>query len=848
MKLNFQLEIKSDYHIGAGYGVGAVVDSALQRDGDRVPVLRGTTIAGLLRDGMWRLLQMPPLKKYFEEHRKSEDGRREAKRSEAVAYCADLEKCPLCRILGAPSQPKNWQISSARPSNVVKPLEAKSSRWRAGQTGAQFAARVRVSPRTRKTEGSKLFMQEEGDHRLLFHFNVTFARDDEAARKDAALLFAAARMVRRLGSARRRGRGQCVIHVLDGAGHVDATAEEKLFVDFKKYWLEKEAVNLDESQRVWAPATGSGGPKRFRVIIRTDEPALIARRSEAGNMFDGVDYINGSTLWGALASAAAEKWRFSGRVDAGADAAFRDSQAYQAFRRLFLRGEVRISPCYPANLVLVNLVPMIPALRDFLTCKVYKDLMPKSGDFPNNHHVEGYARQDEIPSECPICKSAGHDDVPLVPLEGYLPVRALPRGEEYFAPERRDELHPRLNPHTQRVSTGDLFGYFALESGQYFMGEILCQDENAWLALQALTEIPNVKTAFMLRLGKATRRGYGLVTVWLEEYPGVDQWRGLPMGARLKMPADGSPLTLTLTLLSDTILPDHWGRFRQTLDDAAWIEALLNDDEESTDGEKLFQLERDANTNLPKIIHAFCKASAVDNFNNQLGLPRWRDLAIKAGSAAGFRIVPPIFQNEAEREQWRSKLQTRLEKIESEGLGLRRNEGFGMVVCNHPLYDHGDIEGTAWKIEREMKLAEPKAKPETEGYAVYTEYDAIGNWQRELRSDKDIEKLMSAECTNAFEIQKWQSVARWLWSSASRPISELHSEIGEFGRPDLLTNVTREPKEHFSKQQTKEAIAHLQQRLKTLEAQGHASALRTKLVQMLANRLAECVEQKEKQL
>lgn len=56
MKLEFSLTLNSDYHIGAGYGIGTQVDSALLRDADGVPVLRGSTVEGLLRDGLWRLL------------------------------------------------------------------------------------------------------------------------------------------------------------------------------------------------------------------------------------------------------------------------------------------------------------------------------------------------------------------------------------------------------------------------------------------------------------------------------------------------------------------------------------------------------------------------------------------------------------------------------------------------------------------------------------------------------------------------------------------------------------------------------------------------------------------------
>jgi CRISPR-associated protein Csx10 len=52
MKLTFTLTLKADYHIGAGHGLGSQVDSALLRDGDKVPVIRGSTIEGLLRDGL----------------------------------------------------------------------------------------------------------------------------------------------------------------------------------------------------------------------------------------------------------------------------------------------------------------------------------------------------------------------------------------------------------------------------------------------------------------------------------------------------------------------------------------------------------------------------------------------------------------------------------------------------------------------------------------------------------------------------------------------------------------------------------------------------------------------------
>lgn len=61
IQLTFRISIRSDYHISAGHGLGATVDSALQRDADGLPVLRGTAIVGLLRDALRDLETAAPM-------------------------------------------------------------------------------------------------------------------------------------------------------------------------------------------------------------------------------------------------------------------------------------------------------------------------------------------------------------------------------------------------------------------------------------------------------------------------------------------------------------------------------------------------------------------------------------------------------------------------------------------------------------------------------------------------------------------------------------------------------------------------------------------------------------------
>lgn len=60
IRLEFDIEFKSDFHIGAGHGLGLQVDSALLRDPDNVPVIRGTVLTGLLRESLINLFELDP--------------------------------------------------------------------------------------------------------------------------------------------------------------------------------------------------------------------------------------------------------------------------------------------------------------------------------------------------------------------------------------------------------------------------------------------------------------------------------------------------------------------------------------------------------------------------------------------------------------------------------------------------------------------------------------------------------------------------------------------------------------------------------------------------------------------
>ncbi len=593
LKLTFDITFLSDYHVGAGYGKGFGLDSALLREADGRPVLRGSALAGLLRDSTYRLLKLPPMQKHPPEK-------------------------TLERLFGTSRQAKRWYVASAHPAT----LQARD---------AHRVQRVRIDPRMRRAEPRKLFSQEEGRAGQVFRFTVTCPYSDESALDEAALLVAAARYTRQLGRSRRRGLGECVIHLTDVAGVTPEKPADKSWEDwflerFNQKWLQGEPAAASRTSPAWTDVEAihafSGNPVRVRVIVRLDEPLLIAERAPAGNQFDTRSFIPGGTVLGVLANLAAQRCDLT------------NPDEYRDFITLFLRGGVTFPVLYPAYEYSNFLYPTIPSPLGLLTCSV----VPLEGE------SEGHGTFMAVDlKECPECGSK------LEPVGGLTILRR--QAPFTYTPGRSSELHIQIEAKTQRVEKGQLYGYTVLDAGQYFVGELI-STEAAWKRLQTMTGIVE-KTPLIWRLGKARRRGYGKVTAWLERCDDKEAvWIQLPLTERVTSITD----PLSLTLLTDTIISNHWGQ--QAIGFAEdWLADALR-------------------LGAVHIVDAYARTRVVDSFNATLGLPRWRDTALTAGSVVWFTLLDPP-------DDW----QERMEQLERDGIGLRRNEGYGRIAFNHPVYD-----------------------------------------------------------------------------------------------------------------------------------------------------------------
>ena len=212
----------------------------------------------------------------------------------------------------------------------------------------------------------------------------------------------------------------------------------------------------------------------------------------------------------------------------------------------------------------------------------------------------------------------------------------------------------RVNIHNQRDRTkgrsskkenspdteGAVFRYEALDAGQTFQAAILCTDQDV-RTFQTLLENRDIK------IGGSRSAGYGHVKLTVEE---IANWRENNVAVSDRAEEEGT----TLTLLSHALLCDEWG---QPTADSNLLTKAIN----HTLGTEV----------LTAASHVFSSTTLIGGFNRKWGLPLPQVPALAAGTVL-------VFEDE-------TLTTAQIEQLELEGIGERRNEGFGRVAVNiHP--------------------------------------------------------------------------------------------------------------------------------------------------------------------
>jgi CRISPR-associated protein Csx10 len=294
-----------------------------------------------------------------------------------------------------------------------------------------------------------------------------------------------------------------------------------------------------------------------------------------------------------------------------------------------------------------------------------------------------------------------------------------------------------LTIHTQRDSNkgrahkqeGEIFRYEALAAGQWFQGVILFDTQEDRGELQRILE--QIHTCW---LGRSRSAGYGRVTI--SEVKPHDTWRETG-GSSSALAEHGY---CTMTLLSDTLLFDNNGQPVTAVDNTL-LATILGI------GVKL------------DTVHTFTSTVLHGGFNRAWQLPLPQSYMLAAGSVIAFQ--PDESLDAAQ-----------VSKLETDGIGARRAEGFGRVVFNW----RDKIKMTS----RDKGTLEKSASADGQLNAIEKQM-AQGMTQRLLAADVEQALLNYVKDTTLVSAPKLTQLNRL------RVLARQHSARGSDGLQEVLT-------------------------------------------------------------
>lgn len=497
--------------------------------------------------------------------------------------------------------------------------------------------------------------------------------------------------------------------------------------------------------------------KAVTFLLHTQQPILATSLQGDPNSDVSYPYIPGSMIRGVLINRYLNHLKKHHGLQE-ADDIF-DIQRFPNVNRLFFEdGKTRYLNAYPAD---TNRKRTLPVPRSW-----YKD---KGVEFSETTDEDVY----------------DFSKIPVDEREENLSPKLLK--EDFCTVEDKDVLFyrvkRRINIHNQRdrkkgrgtEANGAIFCYDAIDAKQTFQAVVLCDSEEDKKIIEFLLEPEYIW------LGGSQSAGYGHTIIQL--VPNDSDWYevGIAPQERIERNED-----LTITLLSHTIVRNDCG---QVVADPEVLRHLLS---------KLLavdiQFKKIKYTNelgeqkeIEDGIHA--SSTIVGGFNRKWGLPLPQTPALAAGSVFVFNKVDLDLQ--------------RIKRLEEQGIGERRVDGFGRIVANWL-----DDERTEYKAR--LPQSESSAANITEALAPESLKIAQDIANRIVRKKLDellLKQVSSIETTKRDKISNSQ-LSR-LMIITRKALSDLDVEnekpelerktITEIGEPvrDLLRNLPSNSRKQF---------------------------------------------------
>jgi CRISPR-associated protein Csx10 len=375
---------------------------------------------------------------------------------------------------------------------------------------------------------------------------------------------------------------------------------------------------------------------------------------------------------------------------------YKDKQ--EELAQFFLRENVYYSYLYPASFAdeeatTADDLPVYPAPKTAVSCKRHPGFVSRRD--PDQHGIRDslldwavfkLSNEKDLHrlvqyQDCPRCQSL----MEALP-EKYRrpsPMEALPEKYRYYrrlpyAPDHRvsAKLKTRLQTRTginrdwDIVENSVLYHREVIEEGTRFWGTVRLPAD---LAEDFKRFVIEVNDAQLIHLGTGRTRGLGHVNIRIEEHVEEETGRST-FDERLQVFNDAVHTLLgtqqhkalfyfAITLHSPVILRDHWLRYCNTLSKETLAELVKL---ENATFQEIYQ-----NTSMMRVI----------GWNGTWNTPRVQEYAIDTGSVFLFSS-----QN---AEQG---LLDALFRLEQEGIGLRRAEGFGRICISDTFHMEGDYK------------------------------------------------------------------------------------------------------------------------------------------------------------
>jgi len=429
--------------------------------------------------------------------------------------------------------------------------------------------------------------------------------------------------------------------------------------------------------------------RHFYVSVRANSPLAI-RSDHAEGGAKTIQYITGTTVLGSLASA---------------HRLLRAEQKDE-FAQLFLNERMYFSHLYPASFnkskssgIDTSNLPVLPLPKTAQTCKRFPGFLPVPGEDTDE---ERHGIRDSLLDWAVFSlldKEQSSTSKLLVPLSGHAFCTQCKRPMDsingYYRRARSDprqrmkaqvntllRTHTGINRDWGIVEEGILYNREVFEQGMPFWGEVILPDD---LATTFKEFVEEADAEDIIRMGTGRTRGMGRVNIQvaretmevvggrarnIESFKNrlISFDKAMRKRAQEAKVTNLAPFYFAITLRSASILCDPFLRYRRTIDGAVLGE-LLN-----------------SSTITFSRVYQSTGVQRITGWNEVWGTPRTNDYAIEVGStflfACSFKPDDTLISDDT--------LTQALYRVEEEGIGRRRSEGFGRIYISDPFHLEGE--------------------------------------------------------------------------------------------------------------------------------------------------------------